>query len=170
MATKTRTRAKAKEAEEAQAAEDVDEEDLEDLAESEEAGDGTKVAANQEPPAFGTNELAALIKEQTGKEYSTRDLRALIRRMARSGQGVTRDISRDNPTRYSWSGPGDPEVKAIVKQVKAGKVEEARTAALDDLKEKGKAKRAAKKAAKEKAKVESLDDDETTEDEDADED
>jgi hypothetical protein len=163
MATKTKTRPAPE-----------PEPNLEDLDESAEAEEGAKVAANQEAPAFGTNELAALIKEQTGKEYTTRDLRALIRRMARSGEGVTRDISRDNPTRYSWTGPKDPEVIAIVKQVKQGKVEKARQEALDDLKEKGKAKREAKRAAKEKAKkVESLDDeaeDETDEAEDTDED
>lgn len=169
MATKAqRARAKAAEAE---AAADAAEEELEDLEESEEAEEGPKVAANQPDPEFGTKQLIALIKEQTGREYSGRDLRNLIRRLYRNGTLSGREISRENPQRYSWSGPDDPQVKKIVKAVKSGAIESARTEALDELKKRGQQRRAEKKAAREKAKAESLgDDDEDEEEEDSEED
>jgi hypothetical protein len=68
--------------------------------------------------------------------------------MARDGR-LTREISPQNRSRYSWTGPDDPEVKKIVKAIKGGEIEQARNEALAKLKEQKAAERAAKKAAAE---------------------
>jgi hypothetical protein len=68
-------------------------------------------------------------------------------------------------SRYSFSGPNDPQVKAIVKAIKEGYGEKAKQERLDNLKakrtEKPKAKKASKKSAavKKEAPVEVEDED-----------
>lgn len=119
--------------------------ELEDAEVDEETtGNGSKA----QDVTFGVRHLADHIKETTGKEYKPKDLRTLIRKMARDGSNrVNREIVAGNKTRYDWSGPDDPEVKRIVKAVKAGEVEEGRKAALDKLKERREAEKAKKEAA-----------------------
>src|SRR3546814_4883594 len=56
--------------------------------------------------------------------------------------------------RYSFTGPEDPQVQAIIQRVKSGEIDEATKAALDKLKADAEKKRAAKKAEKEKAEAE----------------
>jgi len=107
---------------------------------------------------FGVADLCKLVEEETDKQYKPKDMRTLIRKLAREGK-VDREIVPGNKSRYDWSGPKDPEVLRIVKAVKAGGIEAGRKEALDSLKERNAAKRAAAKAAKEKAAAESTDDD-----------
>jgi len=163
MAVKTKA-TKAKEAEAPQSTEEDELEDLEEGTEAEKPA-SSKASKDGEDESFGTKDLVALIKKLTGKEYTTRQLRTLIRSMARAKEGVDRTITRENPTRYAWSGPDDPEVKRIVKAVKEGRIEKANKEVLDDLKARGAAKREARKAEKAKA-AESLGDDDEAEDTD----
>lgn len=113
----------------------------------------------REPVAFGTKELAAHVSEATGKEYDAYALRILLRKLAKEGV-----IERDDSTgraRYSFTGPKDPQVKAIVKAVKEGGAEKAKTERLEGLKEtrKAKAKPAKAKKAPKAAPVEEVEED-----------
>lgn len=107
-----------------------------------------KKAAPKRPEiAFGTKELAAHVSEETGKDYDAYALRILLRKLAKDGV-ITRDDSTGR-ARYSFTGPKDPQVKAIIKAVKSGDAEKAKTERLEGLKEKRKAapkKKAAKVA------------------------
>lgn len=125
---------------------DEDEEvELEELSEDDEApvAKSAKKKAKVEDDFFGVrNGLIPLLKQKTGKDYTPREVRTLLRKLARGGEGVERDIVAGNKTRYEWSGPEDPEVKVILKAVKGGQIESAKKAALDKLK----ADKAAKQA------------------------
>lgn len=137
----------------------VDEED-EDVATEEEADTESKA-----DEVWGVQNLRALIKEKTGKDYKPREIRTLLRKMAREDGTIDREIVAGNKARYSWSGPDDPEVKAVLKQVKGGAIETAKKAALDKLKsDKAKKDAAKKKAAPAKGKeAPAADDDEDEE-------
>lgn len=128
-------------------------EELEELEEdeAEESPKKGKGGAAQEVN-FGVADLVAHIKEKTGKDVTTRELRTLIRKMARDGSGrVDREIVAGNRTRYDWSGPNDPEVKAIMKAFTGGELEADKKAKLDELKARKAEKTAKKKAEKEAA-------------------
>lgn len=134
--------------------------------EVEEAETSTKAA---EPEVWGVRNLIALIKAKTEKEYSPREVRTLLRKLAREGGGVEREIIAGNKSRYSWTGADDPEVKAVLKAVKGGAIEAAKKAALDKLKSDKAAKNAAKastdaKAGKGKAAAPAADDEDEDED------
>lgn len=137
MAKATATKTKPAESDEA----------LEDLdADEETTGNGSK----SQDVTFGVADLCKHVEETTGKAYKPKDMRTLIRKLARDGK-VDREIVAGNKSRYDWSGPDDPEVKRIVKAVAAGGIEASRKEALDALKAKKQAERAAKKAAAEAA-------------------
>lgn len=109
----------------------VVDDDIEELEDA--ATEAPEVPA--EPESFGVRSLIALVKAKTGKEYTPREVRTLLRKMARNQEGVNRDIVAGNKTRYEWTGSKDPEVLAIVKQIKGGAIEVAKKAALAKLKE-----------------------------------
>ena len=93
---------------------------------------------------FGASDLAKHLSEISGKTVSTRELRTLIRKMARDGSArVNREITPGNRTRYNWSGVNDPEVQAIIAAFEGGELEADKKAKLEELK----ANKAAKKAA-----------------------
>lgn len=152
----TKKKAKAVEPEEIE----MDEVELEEGVEDEApAPKAKKKAPSREAVAFGTNELAAHVNEATGKDYDAYSLRILLRKLAKEGV-----IERDDSTgraRYSFSGPKDPQVKAIVKAVKEGAAEKAKAERLEGLKEtrKAKAKPASKKKAPKAAPVEEVEED-----------
>lgn len=134
-----------------------DEDELEELEELEEdeveeapVKKGKKAAASDDV-VFGASDLAKLASTDE-KTYDAKTIRTLLRRMARDGR-LTREISPQNRSRYSWSGPDDPEVKKILKAIRGGEIEAARNEALGALKEKKAAERAAKKAAQEAAEA-----------------
>lgn len=115
---------------------------------------------------FGVADLCAHVAEKLNldKVPTTREMRTLIRKMARDESGrVNREIIPGNRSRYDWSGPNDPEVKAIVKAFADGELEADKQEKLAALKASSEAKRAAKKAAKEAE--EAGDEDEAEEDE-----
>lgn len=142
-------------------------EDIEELDELEddsvEEKPAKKGAAQQ--VTFGVADLAAHLAEETGKKVTTRELRMLIRKMARDGR-VDREIIPGNRSRYDWSGLNDPEVKRIIKAFKAGELEADKQEKLAELKKRGEAKRAEKAKAKAAAAAAEEDEDDDVEDDD----
>lgn len=127
---------------------DEDEVELTEL--DEDADEAPAKGKGKSAPAadtFGVRQLIALAKEKYGKEYTPREVRTLLRKLARDGAGVNREIVAGNKSKYEWTGPDDPEVKVVLKAIKGGKIEESKKAALDKLK----SDKAAKVAAKAKA-------------------
>lgn len=122
----------------------------EEVEEVEEAAAPAKTA---EPEVWGVRNLIALIKKRTGKEYNPREVRTLLRKLAREGGGVDREIVAGNKSRYSWTGSKDPEVLAVLKAVEGGAIEQAKKDALAKLKSDKAAKTAAAEPAKVKAKT-----------------
>jgi hypothetical protein len=148
MAAKTKKSSKTKAAKPAVVEETEDDEELEEL-EDDEASEAAPKKGNDDV-VFGASDLAKLLSEKTGKTITARDLRTLLRKMARDGR-LDREITAGNRSRYSWSGPNDPEVKQIIKAVTSGELEQGKQEALAKLKEQKAAKQAAKAAAEKKA-------------------
>jgi hypothetical protein len=144
MATKQKTKGKGKAAE---AEEEVELEDLDSTVEEE----APAKKKGGEEVEFGASDLAKHLTKilDNGKVITPRDLRALIRKMAREDTPrVEREIKAGNRSRYNWPGGLDnPEVKAIIKAVTGGELEADKQAKLAELKE----KKAKKKAAEGKA-------------------
>lgn len=125
---------------------DDDDTELEELDDEVEDEAPKKGKAKPADDIWGVQNLIKLIKKETGKEYSPREVRTLLRKMARDGKGrIDREIVAGNKSRYAWSGADDPEVKRILKAVRGGEVEAGKKEALDKLK----ADKAKKTAAKE---------------------
>jgi hypothetical protein len=108
---------------------------------------------------FGVSDVADLIQTKTGKTVKTRDLRTLLRKMARDGR-LDREIIAGNRARWEFDGADDPRVEAIIEAYEAGELDADKAEKLAALKERKAAQRAAAKAA---AEAES--DDEELEDE-----
>lgn len=108
---------------------------------------------------FGVKDLCDLVKEETGTEVTTREMRTLLRKMARDGR-IDRKIIPGNRTRYDWAGPEDPEVQAALEAFKSGELEEDKQAKLKALKERKEAQKKAKAAEAEVEDDELEDDDE----------
>lgn len=137
-----------------------------------------KTAADAEV-TFGVRDLCDLVKRKLKKEYTTKEMRTLLRKMAREDSPrINREVIQGNKSRYSWEGPEDPEVKRVLKAIQGGEIESARKETLDALKEKkakkdaaaGKGANKAKSKAKRKQEVEDDDEDTVDEIEDFDED
>lgn len=94
---------------------------------------------------FGVSDIAELIKVDTGKEVKTRDLRTLLRKMARDGR-LDREIIAGNRERWVWEGPNDPEVDTILEAYKNGELDADKKEKLDALKARKAEQREAKKA------------------------
>lgn len=103
---------------------------------------------------FGVSDLVELIKQKLGKDTTTRELRTLLRKMARDGR-LDREIVAGNRARWEWSGPSDPEVKTVIAAFKAGELEADKQEKLQALKDrKAEKKAAAEKEAAKAAKTE----------------
>lgn len=160
--TATKKAAKTEEPEEAE----VELEDLDEDVEEDEAPAKSKA----DEVEFGASDLAKYLSKVMKKKISPRELRALIRKMAREDKPrVDREITPGNRTRYNWPGGlKNPEVKRIIKAVTGGEMEADKKAKLDQLKA-NKAKKNAEKAKagktgkKGKGKVVEPDDDEVEE-------
>lgn len=113
---------------------------------------------------FGVSDIVELLKVRTGKTVKTRDLRILLRKMARDGR-LDREIVAGNRNRWVWSGPEDPEVDLIIEAFEAGELEADKQEKLQALKDKKAAERAAKAKAAAEAEDEAEDDDEELEEE-----
>lgn len=144
----TRTKAKPKPQPEPEV-DEVEEEELDELDEDAEEEAPTKAAKSRDDEVtFGAAHLARLLSKKTGKTIKPRDLRTLLRKMAKDGR-IDRVIVPGNRSRYDWpEKTADPEVKAVIKAVMAGELEAGKKEALDRLK----ANKAAKDAAAAKTK------------------
>ena len=160
MATQTR-RASTKKAATAKPAPEaeVEDEELEELEEDEVQEAAPKAKAQE--VTFGVADLCKLINAKRAKmdnppgknDVTPRELRTLIRKMARDNSGrVDREIVAGNRSRYDWSGPKDTEVLAIVKAYFGGELEADKAAKLQALKEQKASKAAAAPAKKTAAK------------------
>jgi hypothetical protein len=150
---------KAKPAEEIQEVEEVDT-DLElDEDEAEEEAPAPKAkkkstkakAEKVEKPAkaeiaFGTQQLADHVNEEAGTSHTPYTLRILLRKL--TADGVLERAESEGRARYSFTGPEDPQVQAIVEAVKSGADKKAEAERLQGLKDKRAAKKAAEKPAK----------------------
>lgn len=148
MATKKKTeKVEEVEAEEVEA--EVELEELEaDVNSDEKPTKKGKKSADDEV-TFGAADLARLANEKFGTKLDARGVRTLLRKMAREDNPrIKREIVAGNRSRYNWSGPDDPEVKAVLKAIEGGELDQMKKEALDKLK----SDKAAKKAKKEKAK------------------
>ena len=175
--TKGATKSKPVEDEDIELEDDVE---LDELDDDEVEDKPKKKGSTSEEVAFGVRDLCDLVKRKTKKEYTTKEMRTLLRKMAREDKPrITREVVAGNKSRYSWEGPDDPEVKRVLKAVTQGEIETARKETLDALKEK-KAKKDAvagkgankkkSKAARKQAEEAEVEDDEVDEIEDFDED
>lgn len=112
-----------------------------------------------EDATFGVSDVADLIEVRTGKTVKTRDLRTLLRKMARDGR-LDREIVAGNRARWEFDGPEDPRVTAIVEAFESGELEADKQEKLAALKERKAEQRAAAKAS---AEAEEGDDEELEE-------
>lgn len=116
----------------------------------------TKSTAPADKPATGTNELGSVwlaehITEVTGVEYDSRGIRMLLRKIAKDPEGpLARTIGEDR-TRYTFKGPNDAVVKAVVRMVKSGEATAVKREGLDKVKSTAPAKRTRAKATEDEA-------------------
>jgi hypothetical protein len=150
-----------------------DDVELDDLDEDvTEEAEGTRSRDNE--VTFGVSDLAKYLSKKVGKQIKPRDLRTLIRKMAREPKPrVDREITAGNRTRYDWpDGVKDPEVKAIIKAVTDGELEAGKKEALQKLKDRKAAQKAdaanggGKKSKKQKLQI--VEDDEEDDEDTAD--
>lgn len=118
-----------------------------------------EVEADETEEIFGVADVVALIKTKLKKDTTTRELRTLLRKMARDGR-LDREIIAGNRTRWEFAGPDDPEVLAILKAFGEGELEQDKREKLNALKER-------KAAAKAAAAAEAEEEDEEVEEEPA---
>jgi len=145
--------------------EDNDLEELEEPEEEEEAPAPAKKtkgkaktgpkhrAKSKNAPAFGSKELAEHITSTTGHAYDARSVRMLLRRLAKDPNSPLRRSVGEDRERYSFSGPEDPTVKAIVQMVESGEAQRIKREGLEAVKAKAEANKATKKTSGKKAKV-----------------
>jgi hypothetical protein len=172
VAARTATKkaaAKKKAAPVVEAEEILEDEEFEEVEEGEvEEAPAKKKASGRPTVDFGIRQVCDILSEKTGKDVNPRELRTLARRLAKDDTGrIDREIVAGNRTMYSWSGPKDPEVVALIAAYMAGEGEIEKKAKLDALKAKREAapkatkKTTTKKAAKKPAPVaEEVDEDE----------
>jgi antitoxin component of RelBE/YafQ-DinJ toxin-antitoxin module len=129
--------------------EEVEEEEPEEQPKSRKAKAAKKAAAPKKSTSDGHNSqwLAEHVSQATGKDVDSRQLRMILRKLAKEG-ALAREVGEDR-TRYSFTGPNDPTVKAVIKAVKEGATE--RKSNVDNLKKAREAKAAKKASAPAKA-------------------
>lgn len=141
--------------------EDVELEDEELVDDDEDTSD----ESTAEEVVYGASDLAKTASKLMDKTITARQVRVLLRKMARDGR-IEREIKQGNRSRYSWTGPKDPEVKMILKAIKDGELEQGQKEALAKLKEQkaAKAKDKGKKGKKGKKDPEPEPDDDDDDD------
>jgi hypothetical protein len=102
----------------------------------------------EEVETFGVADVAELIKTKTGKVVKTRDLRILLRKLARDGR-LDREIIAGNRQRWEFDGADDPRVEVIIEAFENGELDADKKAKLDALKARKAAQKAEAKAAAE---------------------
>ncbi len=122
-----------------------------------------ETATTEEETVFGVSDVADLIQVRSGKTVKTRDLRILLRKMARDGR-LDREIVAGNRARWEFEGPEDKRVVAIVDAYKDGELEADKKEKLEALKQRKAEQRAAKQAEAAAAETEDDSDEELEED------
>ena len=140
-ATKTKKAAAAPEPEVDEVEETDTDEELEELEDDEVEDSAPKKSSKTPTVTFGASDLAKLASDKLGIKLDAKNLRVLLRKMARDGR-LDRKVEQGNRTRYDWAGPDDPEVKAILKALKSGELEKDKQEKLQALKDR-KAKKGA---------------------------
>jgi hypothetical protein len=102
----------------------------------------------EEAEVFGVAQVAELIKVRTGKDVKTRDLRILLRKLARDGR-LDREIVAGNRARWEFDGPSDARVEVILEAFENGELEADKKEKLDALKARKAQQKAEAKAAAE---------------------
>lgn len=143
--------------------EDVEEADdeLEELSEDEGTDEEPATKSSKAPEVeFGVADLAKHLSKKLKRDFTTRELRTLIRKMAREDKPrVNREVVAGNRSRYDWHGGlENKEVKRIIAAVEAGEIEQGKKEALDRLKAQKAKKQAAAKKAAESASDDEVDD------------
>lgn len=91
---------------------------------------------------YGSAWLVDHVNAEAGTAYTASTLRILLRKLTK--EGVLDRDSEGGRQRYNFpKGANDPQVRAIVKAVKAGGAEKAKAERLEDLKSKRSTKKAA---------------------------
>jgi len=91
-----------------------------------------------ETNGMGAAWLADHVNETLGTELTPANVRVILRKMAADGD-IEREVGTDR-ARYSFTGENDRTVKAVIKRVRAGEVEEAKKERLSAAKAGKKAK------------------------------
>jgi len=124
---------------------ELDEDEAEEEAPAPKAKKAKAAKAKVEKPAkveiaFGTQQLADHINAEAGTTHTPYTLRILLRKL--TADGVLKREESEGRARYSFTGPEDEQVVAILEAVKSGADKKAEAERLQGLKD----KRAAKKA------------------------
>lgn len=115
-----------------------------------------EVAETTEDTTFGVTGVAELIKQRTGNVVKTRDLRILLRKLARDGR-LDREIVAGNRAKWEFDGPEDPRVETIIEAFENGELEADKKEKLDALKARKAQQKADKAAAAAEAETEDAD-------------
>lgn len=109
---------------------------------------GNAVTAAPAPKSeFNSSWLASHVSEATGDEYTGRDVRMILRKLADNGT-LAREVGEDR-SRYEFpKGANDPTVKAVIAHIKSGASVSRRAPAAEDAPAPAKKTTAAKKTAK----------------------
>lgn len=104
-------------------------EELDEIEEAEEPTDdaparkarkSTGGAAAAKDTGYGSVWLAEHVSDTTGTDIDSRGIRMYLRRLARDEEGPLARAVGEDRGRYTFKGPNDPVVKAIVRMVKEG--------------------------------------------------
>lgn len=115
-------------------------------------------ASKAEAIEYGSAWLVDHVNTEAGTSYTASTLRILLRKLTK--EGVLDRDSEGGRQRYNFpKGGNDPQVKAIVKAVKSGRVEKAKEERLEDLKSKRSTKAKAAPVKKSRAKAAPVEDD-----------
>jgi cobalamin biosynthesis Mg chelatase CobN len=155
----TRTKAKPKpqpepEVEEVEDEVEDEETELDELDEDvEEEAPAKATRSRDDEVTYGAAHLAKDASKVAGKEIKPRDLRTLLRKMARDGR-IQRDIVAGNRSRYDWpEGRQHPEVKKVLRAIRDGELEAGKREALQKLKDRKAAEKASGTATKKATKA-----------------
>lgn len=109
-------------------------------------------AEKAESTGYGASWLAEYVNEELNTNYTAAQMRVILRRMAAAGD-IEREVGTDR-ARYSFTGENDRTVKAVLKRVKSGEVDQAKADRLEAAKSGVSGKSQKRRAKDEDAEVE----------------
>lgn len=107
-----------------------DEDEADEPKKSKSKGKNAKASAPKpvESTGMGAGWLAEYINEELGTNYTAANVRVILRKMAKDEE-FEREIGTDR-SRYQFTGEKDPIVRAVLKRVKAGEADQAKSERL----------------------------------------